>query len=212
MTRASDDGWLASAPTEAGEVRRFYDEWAERYDADLAAWDYRAPARIGRLLVEWGDPAADALDAGCGTGLSGRALRDAGCTGHLVGIDVSAPSLAIAERSGAYDEVRVGDLTAPLDFADDRFGLLACSGVLTYVPDVEPCWREFARVVRPGGVIAFSQRDDIWRERDCAEVLARLGAERVVEPLVVTGVEPYLPDSGADMATIGARYVVLRTL
>lgn len=212
MTGTDDDGWLTSAPTEPGEVRRFYDEWAERYDADLADWDYRAPSRIGRLLVEWGDAGADVLDAGCGTGLSGRALRDAGCTGHLVGIDVSPPSLSVAEASGVYDEVRVGDLNAPLEFDDDRFGLLACIGVLTYVPDVERCWRDFARVVRPGGVVAFSQREDVWVERSCNEVVDRLVGDGTVERLVVTDVEPYLPASGDQMSTIGARYVALRVL
>lgn len=212
MTGVDDDDWLTSAPTEPGEVVRYYDGWAERYDADLAEWDYRAPTRVARLLVEWGDPADDVLDAGCGTGLSGRALRDAGCHGHLVGVDVSEPSLTIAESSGAYDEVHLGDLNAPLRFVDDRFGLLACIGVLTYVPEVERCWREFARVVRPGGVVAFSQREDIWRERACADVLARLAAEGVVETLVVSDVEAYLPGSGEEMSAIGARYAALRVL
>lgn len=212
MTGVNDDGWLTAAPTEPGEVRRFYDDWADRYDADLADWDYRAPARLAALLVEHGDPTADVLDAGCGTGLSGRAIRAAGCTGTLVGIDVSAPSLERAAASGAYTETRRGDLNRALEFGDDRFGLLACVGVLTYVPEVERCWREFARVVRPGGVIVLSQRDDIWHERDCDAVLAILVAEGLVEVLSLSDAEPYLPDTGDDMAAIGARYVALRVL
>lgn len=212
MTGVNDDGWLTSAPTEPAEVRRFYDQWADRYDGDLADWDYRAPARLAAMLVEFGDADADVLDAGCGTGLSGRAIRAAGCTGRVVGIDVSAPSLERAAASGAYDETHEGDLNAEIDFPDDRFGLLACVGVLTYVPDVERCWREFARVVRPGGVVACSQRDDIWHERGCDAVLDRLVSERVVEVLALSEAEPYLPATGDEMATIGARYLALRVL
>ncbi len=212
MTAENDEAWLTSAPTEPDEVRRFYDEWADRYDVDLADWDYRAPARLTAMLVEFGDATADALDAGCGTGLSGRALRAGGCTGRLVGIDVSVPSLERAAASGAYDEVQQGDLNRSLAFDDGRFGLLACVGVLTYVPDVERCWREFARVVQPGGVIACSQRDDIWRERHCDDVLDRLTTDGVVEVLALSDPEPYLPQSGDEMASIGARYLALRVL
>lgn len=212
MTGVNDDGWLTSAPTEPGEVRRFYDEWAEAYDDDLADWDYRAPSRLAGLLVEFGDASDDVLDAGCGTGLSGRAIRAAGCTGVMIGVDVSVPSLERAAAAGVYDEVQQGDLNRELAFDDDRFGLVACVGVLTYVPGIERCWREFARVVRPGGVIACSQRDDIWRERDCDEALGRLVADGVVDVITLSDAEPYLPASDDDMAAIGARYLALRVL
>jgi hypothetical protein len=31
--------------------------------------------------------------------------------------------------------------------------VLVCAGVMTYLPDVEAVWREFARVVRAGGLV-----------------------------------------------------------
>ena len=210
MPSANDDGWLTSAPTDPDDIRSFYDDWAGRYDADLADWDYRAPARVAGLLAGAADRTASVLDAGCGTGLSGRALRAAGFTGEVVGIDLSEASLPHAEASGAYTRVLQASLNESLAFDDGAFGALACIGVLTYVPDVDRCWREFCRVVRSGGVIAFTQREDTWIERDCPTVIDRIAADGLWTPLVVTDPEPYLPGTGDELAEIGAHYVAMR--
>ncbi len=208
----NDDGWLTSAPTDPDDIRSFYDAWADRYDGDLDAWDYRAPTRIANLVTTRVDQRSAVLDAGCGTGLSGRALRDAGLTGAITGIDVSETSLSIAAASGAYTTTSVASLNERLPFDDRSFGALVCVGVLTYVPEVERCWREFCRVVRPGGVVAFTQREDTWIERDCQAIIDRLAAEGVWSPIVVTDPEPYLPGTGDELAEIGAHYVAMRVL
>ena len=210
MSSVNDDGWLTSASTDPDEIRSFYDAWAERYDVDIAQWGYRGPARIAGLLADAADLAGPVLDAGCGTGLSGQALRAVGFTGPMTGIDVSETSLPVAESSGAYTRLLRGDLNQPLSFDDDEFAAIVCVGVLTYVPDVEGCWREFCRVTRPGGVIAFTQREDTWIERRCQAVVDRMAAEGLWTPLVITDPEPYLPDTGGELAEIGAHYVALR--
>lgn len=212
MPSVNDDGWLTAGSTDPIEVRAFYDEWATRYDADLADWDYRAPDRIAGLLAAHSDLTAGVLDAGCGTGLSGRALRDAGFSGAVIGVDLSSSSLDVAESSGAYTRVQLASLHDGLPFDDGSFGALACIGVLTYVPDVEAAWREFCRVVAVGGVVAFTQREDTWIERDCAATLERLAAERVWEPIEVSEPEPYLPGLDDEMGDIGAHYVACRVL
>ncbi len=210
MPSVNDDGWLTAGPTDPDEVRAFYDDWANRYDSDLAEWDYRAPSRIAGLLAEYGDLSAGVLDAGCGTGLSGRALRDAGFEGPIVGVDVSASSLDVAAESGVYTQVQTASLNGRLPFDDGSFGALACIGVLTYVPDVEAVWREFCRLVGSGGVVAFTQREDTWIERDCAAALDRLTAEGLWSPLEVSEPEPYLPGLDDEMGDIGAHYVICR--
>lgn len=210
MGNVNDEGWLTSAPTDPDDVRSFYDAWADRYDADLGEWDYRAPSRLAGVLAREADLDAPVLDAGCGTGLSGRALRAAGFRGRITGVDLSTSSLPIAEASGVYDRVTTANLNEPLDFDDDAFGVLACIGVLTYVPAVEACWREFCRVTASGGLIGFTQREDTWIERRCRSVIDALAAEGVWTPLVVTDPEPYLPGTGDELAEIGAHYVVAR--
>lgn len=210
MPSANEGGWLTSAPTDPDDIAAFYDDWADRYDAELAEWDYRSPTRIAGLIADAADLAGPALDAGCGTGLSGRALRAAGLTGELIGIDLSADSLPHAEASGAYTKVMQASLNESLPFADGSFGIVSCIGVLTYVPDVDRCWREFCRVTSPGGVIAFTQREDTWIERRCQAVIDRLTDDGLWTPLVITEPEPYLPQTGDELADIGAHYVAMR--
>ena len=210
MGSVNDDGWLTAGTTDVDDVRTFYDEWAEQYDSDLAGWEYRAPARIAGVLAEHADLGAPVLDAGCGTGLSGRALRSAGFTGDITGIDLSEASLTIAAASGVYQDAIEADLNDPLPFDEASFGAVACIGVLTYVPDVEACWREFCRVTRAGGVVAFTQREDTWIDRDCRGVLDRLATAGLWTPILVTDPEPYLPGIGDEMAEIGAHYVAAR--
>ena len=205
-----DSDWLARGSGDVADVTSYYDDWAARYDDDLADWSYQAPDVATAALLEHQPAASAILDAGCGTGLVGRALRDAGYRGALHGIDVSAESVELARTAGAYDTVGTADLQRRLELDDDTFDGLVCIGVMTYVPDVEACWREFARVVRPGGVIVVTQREDLWVERRCPEVIERLTADGCWAPIEVTDAEPYLPGNADFADRIGVHYLVVR--
>jgi predicted TPR repeat methyltransferase len=205
---ADDDGWLVSGSSDPDDVRRYYDEWAERYDETLGEWGYDAPGHIAGLVRRSVPDAAEVLDAGCGTGLAGLALRAAGYTGHLLGADLSPASIERARTGGAYDDVGAIDLQRPLPYDDDRFDAVMCVGVLTYVPDVAAIWDEFCRVTRPGGVVACTQRDDIWEQRSCDDVLHALEREGRWTVIHLSPSSSYLP-ANADFADeIGVRYLV----
>ena len=90
------------------------------------------------------------LDAGCGTGLAGQALRDAGFGGRLLGVDLSPTRSRWRAARGIYDELVLGDLQQPLPYRDDSVDAVVCVGVLTYVPDVAAIWGEFCRVDATG--------------------------------------------------------------
>jgi ubiquinone/menaquinone biosynthesis C-methylase UbiE len=206
----STDDWLLQGSTDPGEIAGRYDEWAESYDADLDSWAYQAPVVVARLVVTHHPEAGSVLDAGCGTGLVGRALRATGFTGRIEGLDVSRSSLRVAHRSGAYDALGPADLQQPLDVTEDAVDVLVCAGVMTYLPDVEAVWREFARVVRPGGLVVTTQREDLWIPRDCQGVIDRLEAEGVWTSLDSRGPAAYLPEARGDLAAIGCYYVSAR--
>ena len=209
-TGADDGGWLLRGSADVDDVKRYYDEWAAAYDHDLGEWAYTAPDVAAAMLLEHGTDHALVLDAGCGTGLVGLALRRAGFTGELHGVDLSSQSLRLADATSAYDRTGVADLQRGLDHTDAVFDGLICVGVMTYVPDVERCWREFARVVRPGGVIVVTQREDLWDERRCAAVIDTLAADGVWTPIEVTDALPYLPANDDYSDRIGVHYVVAR--
>ena len=142
--------WLHHGTSDVGEVADRYDEWAQSYDDDLASWSYQAPTVVAETVVTRHPAARSALDVGCGTGLVGRALRARGFAGEILGLDISHASLEIARQCGAYDSLQHADLQQRLAFEDDSVDAVICVGVMTYLPDVEAVWREFARVTRPG--------------------------------------------------------------
>jgi predicted TPR repeat methyltransferase len=192
------------------EVAALYDEWADRYDTDLDALDYDVPEKIATMLSRRGSTDGEILDAGCGTGRSGAALRAIGAL-SVLGTDVSAASLVVAEHKGFYSETLAVDLKQKLPFVNDRFAAAISAGVFTYLGDPEPVLRELLRVVCPAGVIIFSQRTDLWEILDCGAIVKRLVDAGLCEADVSTA-QPYLPNHPEYGDTIQVIYTTLTVL
>ena len=199
--------WLHQGTSDSREVADRYDEWAQNYDADLASWSYQAPSRVAETVITRHPAARSVLDVGCGTGLVGRALRARGFAGRIIGVDISHASLRIAEQRGGYDSLEHADLQQRLAVEDDSVDAVVCVGVMTYLPDVEAVWQEFARVARPGGLVVATQREDLWHARDCQAVVGRLQDNGLWTPLEVTGPAPYLPDGYGGTPEVGCYYL-----
>ncbi len=199
--------WLDRGTSDPGEVAGRYDQWAQSYDDDLASWSYQAPAVVADTVATRHPAAASVLDVGCGTGLVGRALRARGFAGRLLGLDISEQSLAKAREGGDYDSLEPADLQQRLALEDESVDAVVCVGVMTYLPEVEAAWREFARVARPGGVVVVTQREDLWTERECQAVVDRLQAEGVWTLLDVTGPAPYLPEGYGGTPAVPCYYL-----
>lgn len=208
MADTDDHHWLKQGSTSSAEVQKIYDDWADGYDDSMADWDYRAPAQAAELLRAESPPDSRILDAGCGTGLTGAALRAAGFTGPIDGIDLSPPSLKLAEKLSVYRALEVVNLQAlPLPFAGDSYDALICIGVMTYIPDTEGVLREFARITRSGGKVLVSQREDLFDSRAFRETFRALGD--VFSEITVTDPQPYLPDNTDFGAAIKVIYAMM---
>ena len=81
---------------------------------------------------------------------------------------------------------------------------------MTYLPDTAATGAEFCRLVRSGGVILFTQREDLWDERDCDDVLRRFEAQGRCRIDDISPPLPYLPGNDG-LADIGAIVVQLRS-
>lgn len=135
---------------------RNYEQFADRYAAGVETKSHNAhyerPAT--RSLV----PEVDGrhiLDAGCGPGLNTEWLLDRGA--QVTAVDVTPDFLRITrERVGDRATIQRADLDQPLDFADESFDGVLCALVLDYIADWGPTFREFARVLRPGGWLVCS--------------------------------------------------------
>ena len=127
-----------------------YDGFADWYDENLAPYIEAAGRELLALL---GPGPGRCLDLGCGTGLNLRRLTDAGWS--VVGVDLSSDQLRRARaRAPAGVELVQADATA-LPFADASFDAVACALLHTDVDDFAAICREAARVLRPGGHLAY---------------------------------------------------------
>lgn len=145
----------ASAPAEY--VAALFDGYAGDYDQHLTATlQYRVPQALCALLAERLPEGGgfDVLDLGCGTGLSGAALR--GLARQLTGIDLSPRMLARARQRGIYDCLIEGDIVQAMAGQGARYDLVVAADVFVYIGDLEAVVASAGRVLRPGGWLTFS--------------------------------------------------------
>ena len=137
--------------------RRNYEQFARRYAEHTPTKPdnayYERPATLSLLPDLTGKRV---LDAGCGPGHYAAELLDRGA--EVVAVDVTPEMVALArETVGDRAVVREANLEEPLEFAGDReFDVVVAPLVLDYIEDWAPVFREFARVLKPGGVLVYS--------------------------------------------------------
>ena len=196
MPNQNNHAWLRQGRTSSEEVEKSYDGWAPTYDDTLAEWDYRAPEEAAIILQSAIPKNSRILDVGCGTGLMGIALRKANFSGPIDGIDISAESLSTAKKCGVYRSLRQVDLQERiLDISEDAYDALTCIGVLTYVPETEIILEEFAGVIKKGCKMIFTQRDDLFDERDVANKVESLIEKKIFAAAIISEPKPYLPNN-----------------
>ncbi len=106
-------------------------------------------------------PGTRLLDVGCGTGIVARtARRIAGPDLEITGVDLNPSMLAVAERTAEAEGLvppidwRPGDAGA-LPFDDETFDVAVSQMAARFFPDLSRALAEMARVVRPGGTLAW---------------------------------------------------------
>ena len=162
---------LKSTPYTAEGAKVLYDDWVGSYDETLKAWGYPAPRRIAETLTAMGygeKTAVKVLDLGCGTGLSGEAIKAAkiGSNG-IVGVDISPKSIELLgkDKPGLYSEAYASSIDEKLTFCKDSdFDVVICVGTMSYIENFPLFYSEVLRVSKPGAVFAFTQNTVQWDE------------------------------------------------
>lgn len=186
---------LKTGATDSRAVSGYYDDWAGTYDETLKSWNYTAPADAAELLSVYLKNGNAILDVGCGTGLFGTALKASGFF-KITGIDLSEESLKYATETGDYEALMCCDLQQPpLPLPDNSMDGAACVGVLTYIEDAEALLRDLCRVVKPRGVIAFTQRSDRWEELDFRATIEKMTRDGTWSPVKISKPKDYMPDN-----------------
>lgn len=208
MAGAQHEGHLGAVygASASDEVARIYDEWANTYDAEMAAAGYRHPsiclALLARHLPRGAGPL---LDAGAGTGLIGEWLGILGY-GPVEGLDVSAGMLAVAKAKGVYAALHQAALGDELPFESGQFAGIVSTGVFTTGHVGAEALPELIRVCSKGGVIVLTVKDAIW-EGGFQAAVARLVSDGKVT--VEEETAPYVSMPGV-AGTVPSRGLVLR--
>lgn len=115
---------------DAESTRQLYDDWAASYEAEVANNGYATPGRCAEALAaNMSDLGAPILDFGCGTGLSGLALRLAGFS-TIDGLDLSADMLTVARTKNLYRKLHQIDAGDPLSHTQGDYAAIAAIGVI----------------------------------------------------------------------------------
>jgi len=123
-------------------------------------------------------PGKTLLDVACGAG--GPALRIAAITGcSVVGIDiheqgVSTACLLAAQRGlSGIAKFRVVDAAQPLPFPDASFDAITCIDAINHLPNRLHTVAEWARLLRPGGRLLFTDPTTVTGPLTNAEIAVR---------------------------------------
>jgi ubiquinone/menaquinone biosynthesis C-methylase UbiE len=157
-------------------------------------------------------PGERIVDVGCGPGYYVAELaEEVGPEGAVVGVDPSAPMLAVAaERceglaNTSFEEGSAGELPV----ADASFDAAVSVQVMEYVPDVPAALADIRRVLRPGGRVVLWDVD--WgtlsyhaRDRDRSDRVLRAWDEHVAHTSLPRTLAPQLRAAGFEDVTMQA--------
>ena len=137
-------------------VRR--ETWDE--DVGQSSWITLAEAREWFQLLEL-QPGKSVLEVACGSGgVTCRMAQETGAT--CTGVDIN--SLGIEAATARARELKLTSLVSvrevdagePLPFADEWFDVVFCNDAVNHIPGRARMFRDWLRVLRPGGRVLFT--------------------------------------------------------
>jgi predicted TPR repeat methyltransferase len=143
-------------------VQTLFDQYAPRFEASLVDdLGYRGPALLFKAVLSVRSAVRKpaffkrAIDLGCGTGLAAAAF--ARTVDHFIGVDLSPRMIERSRATGLYAELDVADMLQGLRARPDASAdLILAADAMVYVAELAPVLAEAARVLAPGGLLAFT--------------------------------------------------------
>lgn len=140
-------------------VETLYKNWAETYDQEIKKNLYSTPNRIASILAQTeANKGIKVLDYGCGTGLSGLALKKVGFR-NLVGIDPSDEMLQKAEEKKIYKSLINLNLDNPIPIKKGEYSIIIGSGLIGPGAASIELFDTIMSLLNTGGSFLFSLND-----------------------------------------------------
>ena len=140
-------------------TRSLYRDWAETYDDEVRSQGYITPARCARILAEHvPDLSLPVLDLGCGTGVAGLALIEAGFS-VIDGADFSEEMLELARERRIYRRTFLHDMSHPLQIESGWISHAVAVGVFNRGHAPPEAIDHALAALPTGGLLVFSLND-----------------------------------------------------
>jgi predicted TPR repeat methyltransferase len=141
-------------------VTEMFDDYAPYFEQHLTTTlGYHAPEVLKQLVCEFrqgGEKFDNALDLGCGTGLSGLAFTEL-CE-SLTGVDLSNKMLEKAAEKNIYKALHNGDAIEGLDQIESQFDLIISTDMLIHIGKLEPLMEAVKERCRAGALLTADLR------------------------------------------------------
>ena len=139
-------------------VKNLFDDYAERFDDSLVKQlQYKLPFLIKELILKLDPPRNKferVIDLGCGTGLTGKELRD--ISNNLTGIDISSNMVAKTRELGVYDHLFVGDIVDILGSSKEKYDLFIALDVFIYIGELTKIFKTVRQCCNKNALFIFS--------------------------------------------------------
>ncbi|GGF46869.1 ubiquinone/menaquinone biosynthesis C-methyltransferase UbiE [Aliidongia dinghuensis] len=151
-SRDENDAFAARATPQF--VRALFNDTAPHYDTINAIFSLGSGGWYRRRCLRRAGlkPGHRVLDVAIGTGLIAAAAHDiVGPDGDIIGLDLSEAMLAEARRK--LDIPLIQGLADQLPLAAATVDLVVMGYAIRHIDDLDACFREFRRVLKPGGIL-----------------------------------------------------------
>ena len=138
-------------------IEKLFDGYAESYDQHMVeSLECQIPLLLRQELGKiTGQPRFNnAVDLGCGTGLSGQTFRDVST--RLIGVDISSQMIEIAKEKNIYDYLEVNDLMTFFGSSKEKFDLFISADVFGYIGELDSIFKGVSEIADDHALFLFS--------------------------------------------------------
>lgn len=212
---------MSAAPSDELDIKTkqiVYHDWESTHYDDKwhISFDERCiEYALGRYLkaVPDGRRYDQVLEVGCGTGFFLLNLAQAGVIGEAHCTDISQGMVDVCVMNGARLGIEVQGRVADaerLPYDDDSFDMVIGHAVVHHLPDLDTAFREFLRVLKPGGRLVIAGEPTRVGDRIANQFkrAARMGVKAVA---TVLGAERVLADPYSAMPESELQAALLET-
>ena len=140
-----------------------YKEIANQYDEQVKEYDSYGHDVIFGMSYEFVKPNEKILDLGIGTGLASIQFSKIGL--KVYGLDISEEMLNVCRIKSFAEGLKLYNLSSNrIPYDDGYFDHVICCGVFHFLSDLKNVFSEATRIMKEGGIFAFTISPDSTAE------------------------------------------------